>query len=1174
VTPPGETQRSHAYKQRGQTFKAAGLLRTMSAALRSVALQTPDRLTVADDTSLATLPRVTEDTRQPTALISWAHRNKGWDDQQSDSWRATVLGFADVLLTAGIIVDLDLWHMHETSIDWTRWGQRRIDENDFTIIVLSEAWRQRWEGSNHPNEGAGAVGEADALKGRFTRDQAEFQRRTVAVILPGASTDDLPLDLARLNRFPIPSIDARGIDDLVHALSQQPRFAPGSPLEANSSAFSFNSPSSTLVIRESTKSFEPVQDVVLTYDWEDLDKILSIENRLRAQGRRVVSFPALELAGRTLTGQLCIVWSQGAASNASLQGLLSRPTADPALFWVIDGAPDIPPNGIVFPQQNQAVLGIDFEMPHHHDRDEIDLTNMPVVGQDVYTYLLGDKYCDDVQTLRNAASIYAFAIDEMGAEDPRRELAVLDYAACMRFFGDWGMARSILQNEPASNSNRSSISLMLEGELISLEFELGFSNGIAGRTNSLLRECLGKGEWAGVILCHRQMGMIQQERGAYSSAREHLSLAYNYCDELRDTALLASHLASQNSRLALTVDCLRELSSIEWKIGNAASSKSMLGDAKSLCAEMHSSRPRDYLMQLTTYESARVMRNSGETYEERRAMLVSAYEHLQTFHNPTRLATVLSAIIELDMKFLRNSSSQFNSLRMDLQKVARVYRGRRHRYMQTRTLETLGDLEFAHGELPRARSLYEEARREFNRLGKQPQAAHCSRALAKCLSRLGQSTAAEGVLQVALDRLTEPDQSEYRSLLQADLARLGHPQLSETSVDNLDLLGIGEFAVHSWLRQELSLPSRIGPPGVTLGPGDDCAVLEISAEDELVVSTDTLPAGLLLAQTDRSADYAARLAVISSFADVLAMGAQPLAILTNLHLARTTSLGWTKRFMEQLQLETVRVGASLAGGDLKEEECPSLTTVAVGTVHRGRSLTRSGARVGDLILMTLSGGERDGFCGLGTRWASELIPYLSSLERSIISGIIERDASFQDLALPLKTMQAIAELRIAQSAIDTSDGLLACAQLIGEASGVGIEFDPKALSKLVNTEVVELGRVLGVDPFLFTMSAGHDWEIMFTVAPKDLVSLDSVKTESNDFPNLAVIGRVVPRENWSASGVRLGDDLSRVNYIEFFTDEKFVATPAVERAGQWLSFAADTTNRLNVDRGGSPGKQP
>jgi SEFIR domain len=162
----------------------------------------------------------------PTALISWAHANTDWSPAEVAEWEQTIRTFVDLLRTNGIDVDVDLFHFSESATDWTRWGQEKVRTSDFVIVALSKAWAERWQGINAPHVGAGAVAEADALKGIFGRDQSEFQRKTLLALMPGISVDVVPPDLYRLNRFTLRELTREGIDDLLRMVFEAPECVP------------------------------------------------------------------------------------------------------------------------------------------------------------------------------------------------------------------------------------------------------------------------------------------------------------------------------------------------------------------------------------------------------------------------------------------------------------------------------------------------------------------------------------------------------------------------------------------------------------------------------------------------------------------------------------------------------------------------------------------------------------------------------------------------------------------------------------------------------------------------------------------------------------------------------------------------------------------------------------
>jgi hypothetical protein len=166
----------------------------------------------------------------PKAFITWAHRDPGWEDSDEAAWTEEVYSFALLLRGYGIDVDIDLFHQSEPGIDWTRFGPLRIRDTDWVIVVLSIAWRDRWEGRNAPTVGAGAVAEADVLRSIFGDDQGEFRRKVVLVTLPSRQSEDLvPDGLDGVHRFTLRDLSPEEVMPLIRLLAGKPAF-PAGPL--------------------------------------------------------------------------------------------------------------------------------------------------------------------------------------------------------------------------------------------------------------------------------------------------------------------------------------------------------------------------------------------------------------------------------------------------------------------------------------------------------------------------------------------------------------------------------------------------------------------------------------------------------------------------------------------------------------------------------------------------------------------------------------------------------------------------------------------------------------------------------------------------------------------------------------------------------------------------------
>lgn len=166
----------------------------------------------------------------PSVFISWAHQDPASGAAEAKAWASAVLTFAVTLRRLGIDADLDLFHVDE-SVDWTRFGPRRIAEADRVIVVMSGAWAARHDGSNDPHVGAGAAKEADVLHGLYSRDQSEWQQKLAIVMFPQISSTVVPLSLDRVARVSVDPSNESSYEPLARLLTRQPSY-PKPPLGA------------------------------------------------------------------------------------------------------------------------------------------------------------------------------------------------------------------------------------------------------------------------------------------------------------------------------------------------------------------------------------------------------------------------------------------------------------------------------------------------------------------------------------------------------------------------------------------------------------------------------------------------------------------------------------------------------------------------------------------------------------------------------------------------------------------------------------------------------------------------------------------------------------------------------------------------------------------------------
>lgn len=267
-------------------------------------------------------------------------------------------------------------------------------------------------------------------------------------------------------------------------------------------------------------------------------------------------------------------------------------------------------------------------------------------------------------------------------------------------------------------------------------------------------------------------------------------------------------------------------------------------------------------------------------------------------------------------------------------------------------------------------------------------------------------------------------------------------------------------------------------PHVALSIGDDCALLRVPENRYLALSMDILNEGVHFPAA-APADLVASRALAVNLSDLAAMGAEPLGFTLGLTLPQAESK-WLALFSEGLLQMAQRYHCPLLGGDITRG--PLAITIQVhGLVDPEKSLLRSGAREGDLVLVT--GTLGDAVTGLKLVQGELDEAGLNAEERSSLVDAYYRP----EPRLAAGTMLS----NHASAAIDISDGLLADLGHIARASGLRIELQPQALPiSALNI------RLLGEEQARSAaLSGGDDYELAFTLAPAslDIVILEAKK---------------------------------------------------------------------------------
>ncbi len=277
---------------------------------------------------------------------------------------------------------------------------------------------------------------------------------------------------------------------------------------------------------------------------------------------------------------------------------------------------------------------------------------------------------------------------------------------------------------------------------------------------------------------------------------------------------------------------------------------------------------------------------------------------------------------------------------------------------------------------------------------------------------------------------------------------------------------MGELALIEQIRRTFQGRSR----GVSLGIGDDCAILRPPARHEILVTTDFSLENRHFRRDLHPPSSVGHRCLARGLSDLAAMGARPLAAFLSLalpgELLRTRKgQQWVAGFFDGLRHLAQQHSTPLAGGDTSESPSGLILAdiILIGTAPQGRALRRSEARAGDALYVTGS---------LGGAHA-ELTALLAANRPSRAKVSQSHPHFFPQPRLAVGA--ALLQRRLATAAIDLSDGLSTDLTHLCESSHLRAEIDAAAIP------LHPLARKLSAsDALNAALNGGEDYELLFS----------------------------------------------------------------------------------------------
>jgi thiamine-monophosphate kinase len=285
---------------------------------------------------------------------------------------------------------------------------------------------------------------------------------------------------------------------------------------------------------------------------------------------------------------------------------------------------------------------------------------------------------------------------------------------------------------------------------------------------------------------------------------------------------------------------------------------------------------------------------------------------------------------------------------------------------------------------------------------------------------------------------------------------------------------VGEAGEHRLIALIRSLVPP-APPWVSVGIGDDAAVVEPERNKLEVLTTDVIVEGVHFDRAFCDPEAIGFKALAVNLSDLAAMGAAPRVALLSLGLPAAWPVADLERLLRALLALATRHKLVLVGGNITRSPGPLFVDLTVtGTCKRRRILTRAGGRAGDALYVTGALGA----AAAGLAWLKLHGP--AAPPEGPVRDAVER---FLRPEPRLRFGVIAGRTQAASACMDLSDGLADAVRQLAGASGLGATLEAGALPIHPGaTEILgEPSQILGA-----ALSGGEDYELLLAVPRRRL----------------------------------------------------------------------------------------
>ena len=321
--------------------------------------------------------------------------------------------------------------------------------------------------------------------------------------------------------------------------------------------------------------------------------------------------------------------------------------------------------------------------------------------------------------------------------------------------------------------------------------------------------------------------------------------------------------------------------------------------------------------------------------------------------------------------------------------------------------------------------------------------------------------------------------------------------MQNTEQTRTEISQFGEFGLIEHLTKDFGLKH----PTTLKGIGDDAAV--IGTDDPvMVVSTDLLVEGIHFDLMYFPLKHLGYKSVVVNLSDIYAMNATPKQITVSIAISNRFSVEALDELYAGIRAACDYYNVDLVGGDTTSSNKGLIISVtAIGEGEKDKLVYRSGAKPGDLICIT--GDVGAAYLGLQIMEREKQL-YLSNPgiqpdleEQKYLVGRQLKPEARKDM------IEIFAKAKLVPTAmIDVSDGVSSDLMHICKQSGVGAIIEETGIP--INEEAKLMALKFNLDPITCGLNGGEDYELLFTIDPKDL-------EKTKILPDIFIMGEITEK---------------------------------------------------------------